>query len=396
MPFPILTPEEIAQVTKEAAKAQSAADTFASQLVSQQTRIDELELVDGVYKKQFDFYNDEIIGKYDLERRSLDGYYILNPVTETDILNTANLLGGRTAPALPATDLVRIAEFDGTPLVLDPINESQHITDQAYIEDVLQNGYGGMYSATLLTDSPLTPASTTLEVIDAVNPIALSPGDIFLVVAMGDLSVVQVDSIVLGPPNMASLGITLIVPPPGTIAAGSQIQAFLGFDNTERTNKIASDPDLQILMDYLLLQLEYFIDLRLDRLYDQIMFLNDNEDPYAITQIATTILNVQASIDFLTNYIIMTDISDTGLTGLAVQRALRVSQINIRVLQILNNYTNQVINFYDKRYSLANDRANTARGSLRLQKNAEQVKEQSQSYVVTLTDQVASLNSLLS
>lgn len=401
MSGPILTPDEIAQMQKEQAKATAAAATFQAQVAAQQARAAELAKVDSGFKKFFNYYNDDIIGKYDSERRAIDGKYVDNPITESDVVSCANLAGGRLQPSLPATDIIRIPQFDGGPLLTDSGNELQYITDQATTETILVSGYGGTSpSSTILTNTAITPTSTTLQLKDLTTTFTLSPNSVYVISSGGDLAVVKIltftmQSSPVPPPYIADCTIELIVPPTGTIAIGQQLSVFNGFNNTERTNKTASNSQFQPLMNYLVLQLQSKVNQRISKLNDQLSAISSNLDPDGTSELTTATSNVNSSKSFLTNYLISTDISNTGLSSLSTERSSRTTQANTRILQINNSYTGRTKNYYNERYNSANNRANTSRGSLRLQKAAEQGASTSQGYAQTLSDQASAIGSIL-
>lgn len=401
MSGPVLTPEEQAQMQKEAAKALAAAETFQAQVGAQQARAQELAKVDSGFKKFFDYYNNDIIGKYDLERKAINGQYVDSPVIEADIVACASLAGGRIQPSLPATDAIRIGQFDGTPLLTDQSNELQFILDQAGIENTLVNGYGGTSPAnSVVTATAITPTSTTLQLTDPTTTFSIAPNTVLIVSSGSDLAVVKILTFTLQvspapPPYVANCTIEVLVPPSTTIPAGQQLTAFNGFTNAERTTKTASDPDLQGLMNYLVQQLQDKINSRITKLNDQLAAISANQDPDGVSELNTATTNVNNSKSFLTNYLITTDISNTGLSSLSSERGSRTTQANARVSQILNAYTGRTKNYYNERYNAANNRANTSRGSLRLQKAAEQAASTSQSYAQSLSDQAAAIGSIL-
>lgn len=381
MAAPVLTPEEIAQLEKERIEAIGVRDAMLSAVPLKTARAAELLVADGSFAKFFTYYNDDIIGQYDAERKELNGDYIASPIVEADITNPASLIASRTTPSLPATDIIRIAEFDGVPLILDSDNEQQHVIDQAGPEDVLQNGISGTVptvTVTSLTASALTASSTTLDMIDTFGPMSFTIGDVFIVHDGGtDAAVIEVtgvtDNAGGNPPYDITLDIDVIIAPAGTIASSSPvIDSFSGFNNTERTTKVASDSSLQPLMDTLIVQLEGFINSRIANLNPQLTALAAQEDPDAVAEIITTTGLVNVSKTFLTNYLVSTDISDTGLASLSTERGTRATEITTRLAQIVANFTGQTENYFNRRYGTGNDRGNTARGTLRLQKNSEQ------------------------
>lgn len=400
MPGPVLTPDEVSQMTKEATKATEAAATFQAQIAAQQARAVELSKVDSAFKKFFDYYNDDIIGRYDAERKLINGQYIAAPITEADIISSGSLAGGRIQPSLPATDVIRIAEFDGGPLIVDPANELEFIADQAEAEDVLVNGYGGASPpATVETDTAITAASTALQLTDA-STFSITPGSVFVVADGGDFAVIKILTFVMQvspvpPPFVADCTIEVLVPPTGSIAPGANLEAFTGFTNGERTTKTASDPQLQPLMDYLILQLQTKINQRITSLNAQLVELAANQDPDGVSEITTATTNVNSSKNILTNYLITTNISNSGLGTLSAERSQRGTDTTTRLAQIVNAYTGRTQNYFNERYNFANNRGSTSRGSLRLQKSEEQGAATSADFAATLGDQASAINSVL-
>lgn len=401
MAGPVLTPDEIAQMKKEQTKALAAAETYSNQIAAQQARALELAKVDSAFKKFFDYYDTQIIGQYNNERKAINGLYVDTPVEEADIVAVASLSGGRLQPSLPATDLIRIAQFDGSPLLTDPSNEVQFIADQAAAEDTIVNGYGGTSPPTsVLTSTSLTPSSTTLQLTDLTTTFSIAPNSVFVIQNGGDLAVVRILTFVLRvspvpPPYVADCTIELIVPPTGTISSGQMLTAFLGFTNGERQTKTASNPQLQPLMDYLILQIQNKVNSRIGKLAIQTTALGLNQDPDGISAIGTASTNAQNSNTFLNSYLVSTNVSDFGLAGLSNERINRSTFIGTRLGQINAAYTTQSKNYYDERYNAANNRGNTSRGSLRLQKNTEQVAATSAGFASTLTDQASAIGSIL-
>lgn len=403
MPGPTLSPAEITQLTKEKAKAESAATTFANAVAGQNARAAELAVADGAFKKFFDYYDTNIIGKYDLEQRWINGRVLTSPIVEADIISCASLAGGRIQPALPATDVIRISQFDGTPTTTNADHELQHIIDQAPKETVLVSGYGGTTpAASIVTATSLNAGSTTLQLTDPALTYSLAPNSVYVIKVPGDLIVFKVLTFVMQvspvpPPFVANLTIQVIVPPSGTITSGKSLDVFTGFNNTERTTKTAIvEPLYQPLMNYLVLDLQTHINTkRISVLNNQLPAIAANQDPDGVSELTAATTNVNASKTFLTNYLVTTDISNTGLASLSSERASRTTQANTRVSQINNAYTGRTLNYYNERYNAANNRANTSRGSLRLQKNAEQVASASAGFAATLTSQASAIGSIL-
>jgi hypothetical protein len=197
------------------------------------------------------------------------------------------------------------------------------------------------------------------------------------------------------PPYALELTIELIVPPTATIPAGANLDSFTGFSNLERTSKTASDPDFQSLMDYLIGELEDRINDRISRLNEQLTAHGINEDPDAVAALTTATNNVNNSKNFLTNYLLTTDISNTGLSALSTERGTRSAEITARLAAIIAAYTGQTENYYEMRYQTANNRGNTQRGTLRALENAKSVKLTLQGMTGGLAAANAALSSII-
>lgn len=399
MPGPTLSPAEIAQLTKDKKTQEGAAAAYQSLVAGQQAEAAELAVSDGAFKKFFDYYDADIIQKYDLEQRWINGRIITDPIVEADILAVAELSGGRCQPSLPATDVIRISQFDGTPITTDPINELQHIADQIPRETHLTAGWPGTALAlTVLTTTTIGPATTMITLSGSAVDYVPVIGQVYVIEGASTVAVFQVDTVTPtpgGPPFIKDLGITMIVPPTGTIAIGQTVKIFTGFNNAERTTKTAALPKYQGLMNYLVAQLQAIINLRITTLNNQLPSIAANQDPDGVAQLAAATSNVNASKTFLTNYLITTDVSNTGLTSLSGERVSRTTQANTRVSQITTAYTGQTKNYYNERYNAANNRGNTSRGTLRLQKNAEQTASTSQGFADSATALAGAIGDIL-
>lgn len=403
MAKPTPSPSQLEALSAEVAGNTAQSNAIAESIPLQDPIIAQKQEVDDAFKALFDYYNISIINKYDDERKALNGTFVASPVVEADILGVGgNPISGRLVPTPPAVDILRIAEFDGAAYTSTAPNyEQKHILDQQGVEDVLQNGYGpGTYPMTVETTTALTPTSTTLDLEDAAAPIAgIVPGTVFLVIFGGDLAVVKVLTVTTPvappPPYALELTIELIVPPASTIPAGANLDSFTGFTNLERTNKLASDPDFQSLMDYLITELEGRINDRISRLNEQLSALTTNDDPDGLAAITTATTNVNNSKNFLTNYLVTTDISNIGLSALSTERATRSGEITARLAVIIAAYTGQTENYYEQRYQTANNRGNTQRGTLRALENAKNVKLTLQGMTGGLAAANAALSSII-
>lgn len=405
MAKPTPTASQIAAIEAEVQDKQTQQTALNDSATLQDPIIAQKQEIDDAFKALFDYYNDDIIGAYDDERKAINGTFVPSPVVEADILAVgSNPPSGRLVPTPPATDIVRIDEFDAAGYTgSTDDNELQHISDQANIEDILQNGVSGTnptLTSTSVTNSSLDASSTTLDMIDNTGPMSFSVGDVFVVTSGTDAAVVEVtgvtDNMGGDPPYDFTLDITVLVAPAGTISAGADtLDSFTGFTNAERTSKTASDPDLQPLMDNLINRLETTLNDRLTRISEQLTALAANDDPDGTSEISTAITEANDSDTFINNYLLTTDISDSGLSSLATERSDRQTFLGTRVSQILANYTGQTEDYYEQRYQSANNRGNTQRGTLRELKNAEAVKSDMQNLANGLQSSIDALNGIL-
>lgn len=406
MAKPTPSPTEAAAINAQIADLNNQTTSLTDSANAQNAIIARNQSIDTAFKNLFNWYNDSVIGKYDAERKAINGTFVTSPVVEADILAVAqNPPAGRLVPTPPATAIVRIAEFDaGGYTGSTTLNELQHLLDEEPWITYLMSGVSGTLptvTVTTLTASALTPSSTTLDVTDAVGPASFAIGNIILVHDGGtNAAVAQVTAVTPGigvpPPYTFTLGITLKIPPVGTIVTGSKVLAgFTGFTNPERIAKVATDPNKQPLMDYCILQLQNTLNARLPRIADQLTALNANEDPDGMANITTAKNNATTAQSFINGYLPTTDISNTGLGSVITERTVRTSYLNTRVTQILNAYTMQTENYYNQRYNTANNRGDTSRGTLRTLQNASNVQTVLNGMVSGIAATTSALNSIL-
>jgi hypothetical protein len=397
---PVLTTEQLAQLAADKAQKQSLITTMTNQIAGKEAQIAKYALSDSAFQVYFNYYNDDIIGQYETESKSINGYYIEEPINESDLEGTANVDGNsRTTPNMPETDIVRIAEFDGGPLVQDSNYEALRISYQEDLEDQLVNGFPftGTLSLTTMTSTSVNGSSTSVELTDAAS-FEINVGDYFVVIGLGSVAVLKATAVVVTPPtepppmipepSTATITVEVIVVPVGTIASGAQVVAFTGFNNSERTAKIPSDLDFQNLMDYFILRLSEELNQRLDFMDAQLIALNVNQDPNTTQDDA--IANIHLSKSFIEDYLLTMNISDSGLFDLSEEREARLEIMIERLIDIDELKSAH----YDARYNMANNRANTARGTLRLQKATESSLQVTEDFIDDAQDQIDALDSI--
>jgi hypothetical protein len=406
MAKPTPNPAQIAAINAEVAALTNQQTSLVDSAAAQGPIIAQKQLIDDAFKNLFNWYNDAIIKRYDAERKAINGSFIASPVVEADILGVAqNPPTGRLVPTPPATAVVRIPEFDGTAYTSnDPLHELQHLTDEEPWISYLQTGVPGTLPTVTLasqTASALTPSSTTLAVTSATGPMIITAGDILIVHNGGtDAAVVKVltatPTIPPPPPYAFALTIEVMIPPTGTIASGSTLLAgFTGFTNSERIAKVTTNPNLQPIMNMLIAKLKAPLNARLPVIATQLVALNANEDPDGVADITTAKTNALAAQTFINNYLLTTDISNTGLASVFSERSNRTTYLNTRISQILAAYTGQTENYYDFRYNTANNRGDAVKGTLRALSNAQNVQTVLNSLSSSITSTVSALNGIL-
>jgi len=409
MAKPVPSADQMAAIQSTAAQAQAKKTNLAAAADAQDAVIAKAQAVDDAFKNLFNWYNDSIIAKYDAERKALNGVYIETPIVEADLTGVgANPPTGRLVPTAPAKDIVRISQFDGTPTTTTTANETQHIADQGLMESYLAIGGTGRSpvhtSGTTKTDSALTPASTSLLIHDSAQYNIFTPGDIFMVDDGATVAaLVRVETVVdlTAFPGIApydyQLGITVLGPASfTTIPGGTDLEVnWVGFTNTERTNKVASVPRYQGIMDALIASLSAAATGRVSRLTEQLAALVGQDDPDGTAQTATATTNATTSKTFLQSYLSTTLVTDVALASLATERGVRSPQVATRITQINGAYTGQTDNYYDKRYEVANNRGHLQRGTMREVTNAQNAKDVVAGIAAGMGDGIDALNSML-
>lgn len=400
MAKPVATADQIAAINSTVLDQTTQQSAFVETAGLQDAVITKATKVDDAFKNLFAWYNDSIISKYDAEKKAINGIFVTSPVVEADILGVAaNPPTGRLIPTPPAKDVVRIAEFDGGGTSTTLLNELQHISDQAQVETWLVSGFTPQptINASSKTASSLTGASLTLDVTDTTS-MTFAIGNYFIVKSLSDSAVVRVTSVTptgTPPPFTFTLGVEVVVAPIGTLLSNSDLITFNGFNNTERTAKVASLSYLQNVMNSLIAALTSHLNSRKSRIVEQLAALSLNEDPDGTSNIAIAVTAANATDTFITNYLLTTLISNAGLATLSTERGTRTTQLGTRITQINTAYTGQTENYYDQRYIMANNRGNTQRGTLRAKSNAESVKSDMLSLASQLTGSINALNSIL-
>lgn len=175
----------------------------------------------------------------------------------------------------------------------------------------------------------------------------------------------------------------------------TQISNLSSFTNSERTSKITDDPGDQATMNAAISALELAMSNRVLTLDAQDAALGLNQDVDATSEISSQINLNNISRLYIQNYLITTDISNTGFSSLNAEKSIRGTEISTRISQINTNYIGQSENYYDKRYNTANDRGNLLRGTLRQIVVSQESLQVTQDYANTAQAAADSITSIL-
>lgn len=402
MALPTPNPDELAALTTLKAVADAGVSAGPGKVAAIQSAIDAQQEVENFQKATFDAVNDDIIRRYEVERKWLDGQDIAAPILEADLQSFANDGSGRLENGGDFAPL-RIPEFDGGPLAaIETEFENSFFTPQDTTLDLLQNGS----PSPLLLDgganiqASIDDTSTSLVVLDNTTPITV--GSSLVVSGGGFTAIIQVDSVVTGgfctptatPDTEAqctieagvwtvteTVNFTYLFKPGGTIPALSDIGQviFSGFNNTERTNHVANDVALQPIMDGLLNDLKNIFNDRITALNNQLVELganqDDNLDAGATTKANTSKLAIQGFLGITP--IATIDISDTGITAINDEKAVRQPEITQRIIDIAAAIAfgeSGTISYYDVRFNTSEGRCRLNNGSIVLLNDLEEAK----------------------
>lgn len=441
-----LTQAQKDQLLAEKQTSQNQIDKYDSIAPKRAEKLAEKQLIDDGFAAGFNYY-DGIITSYEDEREELTGDYVEDPVVEADINNPASLLPSRTTPVNPVTDIIRISQFDGTPLintaneipgVQSDIGTTQldiepyWIAKQAEIEDWLVNGFGGTsptITMTMTVTDAITPSTTqiTIESSAMTETFNFQVGDTFVIYDGSTQVGVLVTNVVsqnngdpdagfctgednppqtdqtsceadngtwTSDPQAPGAVLDIIVLTNGSVGAGGDLDSsWAGYSNADRAAKIDSTDGYTAMLLDLEALLETNMNNRIAKLDAQETALQNNDDPDLD---ASALTDVQTSRTFLNNYLITTDLSNVGLDSLSSERATRSGQISTRITAINAAFTGQPSgNFYDLRYTSANDRGNTSSGTLRILRFEEATDAVIADIRAQLVDKIASIDSIL-
>lgn len=362
---------------------------------------------DATNDKLFHKFDDFIVA-YETDMKWINGVYQTNPVTDNDLIQIQE---GRLW-ANGAIELIRIPELDGngTTSTLSDYYLARLSALPAFL-NYLQTGLTTSVGYSGSTTGSITPSSTFL--VTTSNSTALA-GKEFLVYGSGTsfiglASTVTDNSVGPGSQTSGSLitgvsytisnymigddftnvgaatnmtgtvftatgttptnytngstlttsgatatqwtvSFTFVSTFTGSIGGGATITgSWGGFSNSERTAKVASNSALQTVMNYYVNQINANIIASLVFLGNEITANTGNYDP----NLGTPNVAINAEISYYNNYLIATDISDTGLSGLNTATTNHTTRAN----NTLTSDNKKKSAYYDKRFFWANQRS---------------------------------------
>lgn len=389
MGLPTPSPGEIAALTALKGIADAGVAAGPGKVAAIQSAIDAQQEVENFQKSTFDTVNDEIIRRYEVERRWIDGQDIAAPIVEADLQSFASRDGNGRLWNGGAFDPLRIAEFDGTPLAaLEADNETDLFTNQDTILDQLQNGISSTTLTNGVTNTAFNSSSTDGEV-ESDSAGELVDGNFLLITSATDSALVKVINVVesAGPsPFQYTFDIDeYIAVPAGTIAIGSDagVEDFAGFNNTERTNKTANDSFFQNIMDGLIGALETNFNDRKTALNNEKTELqtnlDDNLDAQAETDVDTSITVIDGFLGATPPSTI--DVSDTGIAAIDTEKGIRETEITQRIIDIAAAIAfgeAGTKSYYDVRFETTEGRVRLNNGSIVLLNDLETSKSNAQ------------------
>ena len=403
-----LTPEEIEALNTKYCALKNSVANRTIQLETQPAVIEQATLVDDAENKVYDFYDTNIVKAYEDEREAIDGQYVDTPVTIAELDSLGQLdTSSRLYPQPPATNPIRIPQFDGSPLItIDndipgssppiPDGEEFRISSQAVRETALVSGFSGT-SPTITPSTFIVGAVTTATVQITVettnsseNPVFIV-GDAFVAVQGGSQVGIEITGIVSQIPGSPGAGfctptatpdteaqctieggvwtsvptnyqavLNVIILSTSSIGSGGNIdETWAGFTNADRIALVDTTDGYTVLMLALRSDLEIQMDARISKLGEQRTALQLNDDPSLDPNAEINVDTSEAALDLWKTTQL---ISDAGLLPIATERGVRGPQITARISATVAAGSL----FYDLRYTSAINKGDISSGSARI------------------------------
>lgn len=352
--MPTLTPEQIATMQAEVEELNNTPNpaTVEAQIIQKQNA----DNVNNIFFSD----DDQNIIIYETESKNIDGDFPTLQIVEQDIVDCAN----KTGRIYDGNDIFRHDAFDGIPVSHTTENETENKPLIYGVIDELENGFSFPPLATLTIDA--WSGGTGI----ADNNL---PNGKYVI----NDAVVLVTNSVADAPNYNITYTELVA---GTISIGDSVDGHVGFNDSERTNKIATNPDLQGLMIYQLGRLDALLVTLVSYLNSIVTALQGTTDPDFSPSTLTAHTDYRVAINA---YKATLNISDSDIVAIKLIIDARTAFLLIRIGEI----DTRLSSLRDTRYNWAYVRANAEEGSLSIQSGLAATKIIIDAKVVSMTAQ---------
>lgn len=353
--------------------AQSDATTTGNQIAMLNEQIAKYQHGKDLFITRYNYW-DQYVQAYMLERSFIDGKFQATPLVQADydsFMNQTGRLFEATAALPLRLSPKRIAEFDAGDLTYVATNdEAVALTKEAASRADLVTGISSAFPNSWVTTSTLTPASTTLTIQRSSD--ASFPTNVRIILNGGGLSaicLVTAATFLSGPgglghesdPYVYRLTVTPQDVTFTNVPSGASVLASELFNNTERTNKTASIPSLQPVLNNLIAIYNARITAWKNLLQNQrnAIVTQTKEDLPDNTYIS----NQLQALNQLIAYLVTTDVSNSALTAMQNLNATRTSAAPARVAATLVRLQSGSSGGFDQRWNYSDRLYNLSDGS---------------------------------
>ena len=336
MTYPIsIHPEDITRIDNRKTELSKEISAFKEAKEKTSTKsIPDMEKEEETNFRVFSHYHN-IISKYEEELTALDGTTLTSPLVESDFTDRVNLTGRLYDTTYAEPDIIRISQFDGTPITTAATHEKWCLLEHTEIKSRLTTG-------SLASNKEAVIYGSGISVIVKINSLTSVAASCSIPAHTS-----QGACIINGGTWTSatySMNITFITSFSGTIASGAGITgAWTGFSNASRTTKTAT---YQTIMDFYINNLNNALTIQLTKLNEQKTAIQNNPE-----KDDSEIAKIDSKITDYTNYKATLLITDSGFTTLTSINSSRQTQIDSRITN-----TNKA-KHYDKRYFWSVERA---------------------------------------
>ena len=173
MTYPIsIHPEDITRIDNRKTELSKEISAFKEAKEKTSTKsIPDMEKEEETNFRVFSHYHN-IISKYEEELTALDGTTLTSPLVESDFTDRVNLTGRLYDTTYAEPDIIRISQFDGTPITTAATHEKWCLLEHTEIKSRLTTGL------TSSTGTATTAAAISNGAVGATVTIALTALDL--------------------------------------------------------------------------------------------------------------------------------------------------------------------------------------------------------------------------